>query len=77
MIALVPVFAGLWWLFGWYNGMESVKSTVVALATKVEALWAGQTSVLDEQKKLKEGQAQITDVLKRIEPVLDRAAKRQ
>ena len=65
LMVLGPIAAGMWWLFGWYNGVEGLHKTVGGLNTKVEAMWAGQTTLLEDQKK-------ITEVIKRIEPVVDR-----
>src|SRR5215467_1049236 len=61
-LILVPIFGGLWWVFGWYNGVEGLKSTVGALGARVEAMWQGQTTLLEDQKK-------ISETLKRIEAV--------
>lgn len=51
-LAIVPLLGALWWVFGWYNGVEAVKFKVGELSHRVEAMWEGQTKVLEELKRI-------------------------
>jgi len=70
LMVVGPIAAGMWWLFGWYNGVEGLHKTVGGLNKKVEAMWEGQTTLLEDQKR-------ITDAIKRIEPVVSRIEKQK
>ena len=61
-LMLAPIFVGLWWVFGWYTGVESLKTTVTNLGSRVETIWVGQNTLLEDQKK-------IFETLKRVEAV--------
>ena len=74
-LVLMPIFVGLWWVFGWYNGVEGLKNNVNGLAHRVEAMWQGQTSVMQDQEKLRDGQKAVDESLNRIEQTVAKAKR--
>lgn len=60
------VGGGMWWLFGWYNGVEGVKATVSTLTTSVSAL-------VQRVETLQNGQKETHEVLQAIQKTINAA----
>lgn len=66
VLLIAPILGGLWWLFGWYNGVEGVKATVSTLTTSVSAL-------VQRVETLQTGQKETHEVLQAIQKTINAA----